>query len=900
MFFHDKDLSYTLEYLKTDKDLGLKSSDVLTSKNTYGKNVLTKRKKKGFFSKLFSALLEPMLVILIFAFVIAFGTNLGKYIKSGDGDFGECFGILFAIVLSVTITLVMESSSERAFEALGRIYERITVKVVREGQIITLAQSELVVGDVVYLESGDKIVADGRLVESSGLLIDESALTGESVPQKKNADTVLNVSKPLAERVNCVYSGTFVAGGNGKMVVTAVGDKTEIGGIAGELDKKQDGNSPLQQKLNGLGKTVSIIGAVTAILVFVISIIKLVAQGNLTFGGVQELFVSCIILIVAAVPEGLPTIVAVSLALNMIKLAKENALIKKMTATETMGAVSVICSDKTGTLTENKMKVHRVCMNQFCVEPDKLNFEPLMQNFVCNSTADLSVKGKNVLRIGSATECALLEAFKKAKNGENYVDYRLKYHVVSRQPFSSDNKYMTTTIKINDGYRKLLKGAPEVVVKMCNLTSAQISKILSDIGKEQEKARRVLCFAHCDYESDNKTEKYVYDGYVSIADPIRKEVYDAVNDCKKAGIKIKMLTGDNSITAYAIAKELGVANSKTQVTTASDIEKLDDETLKRLLESVTVIARSTPIIKLRVVRLLKSMGEVVAVTGDGINDAPAIRHADVGVAMGISGSEITKEAADAVLLDDSFATVVKAVAFGRNVYRNLQRFIIFQLTVNVSALLFITACAVLGVPAPFNTYQLLWINVIMDGPPALTLGLEKAGKSLMSEKPVKRNESIISKKMLFRILVGGIFIGVIMILQYLYNFLKIPMTEQNSAVFTLFILFQLFNAFNCRELGSKSIFKSIGKNKIMLSTFIAVFIVHVLIVQVFAVSVGLSAMCASSWIKTILTAFTVVMLFETTKLVYRLIRNTKEVEGNVRQLEFSSRLNKKGSVTNSD
>ena len=832
-----------------------------------------------------------MLVILTFALIVAFGTNLGKFIKSGEGDFGECFGILFAIVLSVSITLVMESSSERAFEALGRIYERITVKVVREGQIITMSQAELVVGDVVFLESGDKIVADGRLLEGSDLLIDESALTGESLAQRKNADIVLKSTVPLAERVNSVYSGTFVTGGSGKMLVTAVGDKTEIGGIAGELDKKEENNSPLQQKLNRLGKTVSIIGAVSAVLVFVISIIKLIAVGGVTFGGVQELFVSCIILIVAAVPEGLPTIVAVSLALNMIKLAKENALIKKMTATETMGAVSVICSDKTGTLTENKMKVNSVCLNQFCLEPEKLNFEPIMQNFACNSTADLVRSKGKIIRNGSATECALLEAFESANGKGAYDDYRKTYTVIERRPFSSDDKYMTTTIKFNGVYRKLIKGAPEVLLNKCKLTAAQIRKIKDDVSKHQENAGRVLCFAHVDYSGENAPTEYVYDGYVSIADPIRKEVYQAVKDCKRAGIKVKMLTGDNSLTAFAIAKELGIAKDKTQVVTASEIEKLDDETLKKLLKSVTVIARSTPIIKLRVVRILKSMGEVVAVTGDGINDAPAIKHADVGVAMGISGSEITKEAADAVLLDDSFATVVKAVSFGRNVYRNLQRFIIFQLTVNVSALLFITACALLGAPAPFNAYQLLWINVIMDGPPALTLGLEKASRNLMSEKPVSRNENIVSAKMLLRILIGGVFIGVVMIAQYLYNFLCVPLKEQKSTVFTLFILFQLFNAFNCRELGGQSILKSMGKNKIMLFTFIVVFIVHVIIVQVLSGIVGLSAMSVTSWIKTLIAAFSIVVIFEVVKLFYRLIGGEKEDKG-VKLLKLSSKYGK--------
>ncbi len=873
MNYYDKTVMQTLSSLKSDKMKGLSSEDVALSRKEYGENFLSKGKKRTLLNKFFDALKEPMLIILMFGFVLALGTNLGKYFKSGEGDFAECLGIFFAIILSVSITLIMEGSSEKAFTALGRIYENLAVRVIRDGKTVLIPQGQVVVGDIIIIESGDKIVADGRLIESRLLSVDESTLTGESVPAQKDASVVLEKNVALAERINCVYSGTFVTAGNGLMVVTAVGNKTEIGNIAGELTV-QATNSPLQIKLGKLGKIITIIGACCAVFVFVLSVIRLYFLGTLNFSGVQELFVSCIVLIIAAVPEGLPTIVAVSLALNMIKLAKENALIKKMTATESAGAVSVICSDKTGTLTQNKMSVVSVCKNQKCSTPESITDQMLMQNFVCNSTADIKVENKRIIGKGNSTECALLEAYQKNSPKYDYKKVRESFHVVEQEPFSSQTKFMITTVKIADKYRRFIKGAPEKVLQQCDLTEGQICKILSEISTHQKMARRVICFGHVDLDNIKSNEKYCFDGFVAISDPIRNDVYKAVQDCKRAGVKIKILTGDNRETALAIAKELKICVGDEGVVNAQDIQNLSDEQFKRILPSITVIARSTPIIKLRVVKALKSMGEVVAVTGDGINDAPAIKQADVGIAMGVTGSEITKEAADIVLLDDSFSTVVKAISFGRNVYKNLQRFILFQLSVNLSALFFITVCAILGLKAPFNTLQLLWINIIMDGPPALTLGLESASKRLMNNKPIKKNSGIVSKKMCARIIFNGMFVGAIMLLQYLTDFMSVG-EQMSGVIFTTFILFQLFNAFNSRELGAQSIFKGIGKNKIMLITFGAVFLMHILIVECCAGLFGVTKLSLLSWIKCLAVSFSIIAVSEIYKAVYRGLKTYK-------------------------
>ncbi len=874
MNFYDKNLSQIIKLLNSDKNSGLNKNAQAKNVNKFGRNILTKQKKLTFFNRLINAIKEPMLVILLFGFAITFGSAFGQFLKTGEADFTECFGILFAVIVSVSITIVMEGSSERAFEVLSNMYRNIAVRVIREGKIKLISEQDLIVGDVVLLESGDKIIADGRIIESNDLTVDESALTGESIQVKKQASDALPERYPLAERTNCLFSGTFVTSGSGKMLVTALGDNTEMGGIAGELLSKEIKEAPLQEKLSRLGKIITLVGTSSAILVFIISIVRLAVLGALDFAGIQELFISCIVLIVAAVPEGLPTIVAISLALNMIKLARSNALIKKMTATETAGAVSVICSDKTGTLTQNKMQVISICLSNSCSTPEKIESEVIKQNFVLNSTADITISKSKTINMGSATECALLTAYNKMAGVVPYQEYRNQFPIIDRQNFTSQSKIMTTTINLGPNRKRiLLKGAPEKVLPLCTLSYAQSQKVLGEMIIHQQNARRVLCFAHLD--SDVNSSKYIYDGFVVIADPIRKDVVKAVSDCKSAGIDIKILTGDNKITAFAIAKELKLVSDIGQVVENDVLERLDDIALKKILSKVSVVARSTPATKLRIVKALKELGEVVAVTGDGINDAPAIKHADVGIAMGISGSEITKEASDIVLLDDSFATVVKTIAFGRNVYKNLQRFILFQLSVNLSALLFITVCAILNLPSPFNTLQLLWINIIMDGPPALTLGLESASDRVMRYPPVRREESIVGFSMLMRIIFNGLYIGIIMFMQYHYNFLELSFNELSGGMFSLFIFFQLFNAFNSRELGAESILKSIGKNKIMLITFAFAFLLHLLIVQVFYGLFFIKPLSLVSWLKIIVTAFSIIMVCEFGKFIFRTFRQGK-------------------------
>ncbi len=873
--------------LNTNSLSGLSTKQAEYNKEKYGVNTLTKEKPESLLRRIWGAASEPMIIMLIMAGIIAVVVNIFRASTGGEADFLECVGIFAAISLSVIITVVMEGKSAKAFEALAKISDDTTVKVIRNGDTIVLGQKELVVGDIVILSTGDKIPADGRLLECSGLASDESALTGESIPAKKDADCIITDEKmPLAERCNMLYSGNFITNGYGKMVITAVGDDTEFGKIAKELTKTEKASTPLQEKLARLGKTITVLGVIAATIVFITEVISFAMTGGIVFEDVLEAFVTSIVLIVAAVPEGLPTIVAVSLSINIIKLSQQNALVKKMIASETVGCINVICSDKTGTLTENKMTVTAFYDNKWHENSSELTSDWLVHNVCLNTTADISAGGAF---IGNPTECAMLNFYEqsdsKKKSKKSYKNERADHDILHAFPFSSELKHMTTISKVDDRIISYVKGSPESVFAMCKIASSDRVEIEKFITKSQERAMRVIAFAHKeldkmrDYEDEihhaSMETDMVFDGFVAISDPLRADVYEAVKNCRLAGIDLKILTGDNIVTATAIANELKLLKDKYKAVEAKEIADLSDAQLLKLLPEISVIARSTPAIKMRVVKLLKSQGNVVAVTGDGINDAPALKNADVGIAMGISGTEVSKEASDMVLLDDSFSTIVKAVAWGRGIYENFRRFIQFQLTVNVSSVIVVFTSIILGLKAPFTALQLLWINIIMDGPPALTLGLEPIYDDLMSRPPTKRSDNIISKSMFARIGMTGVYISAVFLCQYLFNFLGAAENQIPTVNFTLFALFQLFNAFNCRELAATSIFKHFLQNKIMLLVISITFILQIIIIQFAGAFFGTIPLDLYMWLKIFGVTVSVIIISEIMKLLWRALKQKK-------------------------
>lgn len=860
----------------TDSEKGLNPEQVEKSRSTYGTNSFVRQSHESLAKRIWDASTEPMLVMLIFAAIITLAVNITRYFTGREYNFLECVGIFAAIALSVVITIITEGKSAKAFEALNKINEDTLIKVIRNGEPQLITQREIVVGDIIMIETGDKIVADGRLFSSNDLSVDESALTGESLPVKKDAEFVCQKSTPVAERANMLYSGCFVSAGNGQMLVTGVGNDTEFGQIAQELSSIEKTTTPLQEKLDKLGKQITVLGASAAAIVFAIEVLQFVMNGQLNLDTVSDAFITSIVLIVAAVPEGLPTIVAVSLALNIIKMSKENALVKKMIACETIGCVNIICSDKTGTLTENRMTVQKIYTGGELIDPEQLKDEMLLKNYCINSNANISEEDGSWSFIGNPTEGSLLAA--AAKAGVDYQELRQAADIVRVFPFSSQNKDMSTIVRENGKEILYVKGNPEKIISLCTgISEEEKEKNFHLMEEFQNKAGRLLAFAHKelegqynDEEQDEVEQGLIYDGFVVISDPLSSDVYESIRNCRSAGIEVKMLTGDNIRTARAIANELHMLDDDHIAVEAADIEKLTDEELKETLKKIQVIARSTPLVKMRVVKLLKEQGNVVAVTGDGINDAPAIKHADVGIAMGIAGTDVTKEASDMVLLDDSFSTIIKAVQWGRGIYENFKRFIQFQLTVNVSSVVVVICSILAGFSAPFTALELLWINIIMDGPPALTLGLEPIRPDLLKHKPTRRNENIISKKMLLRIFVNGIFISVIFMLQHFKNFLGAAPEEEATVLFTLFVLFQLFNAFNCRELDDTPMFKNLLKNKLMLGVFLLVLILQGIITQFGAAVFETVPLSAAMWGKMLLTAFTVIILNEGIKAVKRL------------------------------
>ena len=885
MDFFQKEVQEVIVELNSNEEMGLSTAEVEARILRYGKNVFTPKEKGSIFGKIFDALKEPLIVILLISGLISLAMN-----HIADG-----LGIFVAVLIATSIAIIQEGKSDKAFEALSKLSEDVHVKAVRDGKVIYISQSDLTIGDIIHLETGDKVPADARVVHRSNLGVDESMLTGEAESVTKISGRIEKENCPLAERVNMLYSGTMVIEGRVIAIVTSIGDKTEMGKIANELKQEETSQTPLQQKLSDLGKRISIVGSIAAAGIFLLELFNMYRQGILVLNnisgalpGIKDAFVTSVALIVAAVPEGLPTMVAITLAFNMQKMAKNNALVRKLIACETIGSVNVICSDKTGTLTENRMTVVDVWCDGKDVTVDKIPCGEMIENFCVNTTADITKSDDRFAFLGNPTECSLLVC--ADKNNINYLHYRKQFgEPVADYNFTSARKMMSTAYEKDNGFRLYTKGSPEKVLNICNrilyngtvipMTQEHKNVIEESITKLQDKARRVLGFAYNDFRDEpqwediyNVEKNLIFTGFIGIEDPLRPDVKQAIEHCRQAGITVKILTGDNINTARAIANQLGIVKKDSLVLEVTDIDEMSDQELKSKLDKIVVIARSNPTAKMRVVKLLKENNNSVVVTGDGINDAPALKAADVGVAMGIAGTEVSKEASDIVLLDDSFSTIVKAIHWGRGIYENFQRFIQFQLTVNVVAFLTVILAELMGYKMPFTTLQLLWVNIIMDGPPALTLGLEPPREHLMEKQPIKRNASIVTKDMLLKIVTNGLFIVTALLMLMKTQVLGGTDVQQSTIVFTSFVLFQLWNAFNSREFGVASIFPNIHRNKFMVGVVFLTFLIQILVTQFGGQVFKTVPLEFALWIKIIGYTFSVVIFSELIKLLMRALR----------------------------
>lgn len=784
---------------------GLSAGDVEKSRREHGENTLTPPKRTPLWKLYLDKYKDPIIKILLVAAVVSLG------LAAIHGEYIETIGIILAIVLATTIGFWFEMDAAKKFNVLTALGEESPVKVRRDGKVVEIARKDVVVGDVVIIEVGDEIPADGTLIESTDLQIDESSLTGEPIITK-HADPEKN-DKEATYPSSKVLRSTMVMNGRGSFQVTEVGDATEIGKVSRASTEITSVKTPLNLQLDKLAKLISKFGIGISVAAFVIFLgrdIIVDADGiwhSTDYLKMAEVvlkyFMMAVTLIVMAVPEGMPMAVTLSLALNMRRMLKNNNLVRKLHACETMGAVTVICTDKTGTLTQNKMQVAE--MQQY--DTDDALFR---SSIALNTTAHLDAEGGK--GIGNPTEIALLLWLEKA--GVDYKELRKDEYMEAQLPFSTERKYMATVGKAGGKRVLMVKGAPEIIMSMCDIDDTARAEITNRLRGYQNQAMRTLAFAYRTLDGGEQPDlsaiaagpKLTFQAVTAISDPIRPDVPDAVKQCISAGIQVKIVTGDTSATAIEIARQIGIWDKETPAEaqiTGPDFAALSDEDAFNLVPKLRVMSRARPTDKQRLVNLLQKHGAVVAVTGDGTNDAPALHHAHVGLSLG-SGTSVAKEASDMTLIDDSFGSIVNAVMWGRSLYRNIQRFLFFQLVVNVTALLLVLGGSFIGTELPLTVTQILWVNLIMDTFAALALASLPPSREVMKEKPRKQTDFIITKGMARGIIgIGLAFFAV------LFAFL-IHCNQQGgdlhlhelSLFFTTFVMLQFWNLFNAKSFGS--------------------------------------------------------------------------------------------------
>lgn len=807
-----------LKMLGTDEN-GLTQNQAKENQKKYGKNELAEGKKKNPFILFLEQYKDFLVIILIIAAII-----------SGVlGDIESAIVIFVVITINAILGTVQHIKAEQSLDSLKEM-SAPTAKVIRDGEIKVVEGIDVTVGDIVVIEAGDYVCSDGRIIENASLKVDESAMTGESEPVEKQ-ETVLDGEKPLGDRVNMLYSGSFATYGRAKMVVTSVGMETEIGKIASLLKSAQEKKTPLQESLDNFGKKLSLI--IIGICVIVLGLELFRSDGiNLTV--FTDAFVFAVALAVAAIPEALSSIVTIVLSVGTQKLAKENAIIRKLQAVEGLGSVSIICSDKTGTLTQNKMTVQKIYFDGKIIDKDdEINARQgqlIIDGALCNDSVQ-----KEGQEIGDPTEIALVNF--SEKHDLPVEKMREKYQRLGEIPFDSDRKLMSTVHKIGGNYKMLTKGAVDVLSGRINevktmdgkrpFTAEDLAELKKVNTEFSQMGLRVLAVCERDVDtvdiSVDDEKDYILLGLVAMQDPPREESAEAVRKCKTAGIRPIMITGDHLVTASAIARKIGILDDSGRAVEGREIENLSDEELDEFVSDVSVYARVSPEHKIRIVSAWQRKGYIVSMTGDGVNDAPALKQADIGVAMGITGSEVAKDAASMVLTDDNFATIVKAIENGRNLYRNIQRAIQFLLSGNTAGILAVLYASFMALPVPFKAVHLLFINLLTDSLPAIALGVEPHSSDVMNEKPRPKNQSILTKKVLTNICVEGIVIGVMTMIAFYVGFLRNAEVASTMAFSTL-CLSRLVHGFNCKSDKPVWFTKKMWNNKSMIGAFFVGFV----------------------------------------------------------------------------
>ena len=849
--WHTKNIKEVEKELRTNIKTGLGDKDVLIRQDEFGKNKIEEGKKESLLVKFINQFKDFMIIILIIAAIIS---AVVSYLE-GTGDYFDSIIIIAIVLFNGLMGLIQEAKAEKSIEALKKMSAPVA-KVRRNGKVLTVNGEDIVPGDIVILETGCYVPADIRLINTYNLKVEESSLTGETEAVEKDENALFNNQKvPLGDMKNMVFAGTAVVNGHAEGIVTNIGMNTEVGKIASMIITNEAPQTPIQKKLSEVGKVLGIACVVICALIFVIGVIKKIS--------VVEMFMTSVGLAVAAIPEGLPAIVTIILSIAVTKMAKRNAIIRKLPAVETLGSSKVICSDKTGTLTENNMKVVEIIGNKNKI----LEYGALCCNCEIN---------EGVVE-GEPTEVAIVKEAVKEK--QNKILPR-----ICEIPFDSNRKLMSTVNELENGkYRIITKGAPEILLGICDyyeenntvhdMNSTFLSKIKNKNEKMAEKALRVLGVAYLDVDimpkeisADFLEKGLIFEGLIGMIDPPRKGVKEAVLACRRAGIKTVMITGDHITTAKAIAKDLEILRGRELAITGQELDKISDSKLEKEIMNYSVFARVTPEHKVRIVKAFQKTGAVVAMTGDGVNDAPALKKSDIGIAMGRKGTDVAKNAADMILNDDNFVTIVDAVKQGRNIFDNIKKAIHFLIATNIGEIVTIFVGLLLGVKSPLLAVQLLWVNLVTDSLPAIALGLEPPEKDIMNRPPRDSRKSIFADGLMGKIVVEGFMIGMFTILAFFIGNRYYGIEVARTMAFISLGMLELIHSFNVKS--EESIFKvGLFENKYLVGAFLlgTVLQLGIVFVPTLAEIFKLTQLNTTQWLITIAISIAPIIIVELQK-----------------------------------
>ena len=856
-----KEVKRVEEEFGTNQEYGITQEEAKKRIEHYGKNKLADKKKENIFIRFIKQFNDFMIIILIVASIIS--TVVSKF--DGSGDYIDSIIIIAIVVFNAIMGLLQEAKAEKSLEALKTMTAPVA-KVKREGKIVTIPGEEVVPGDILFLEAGNYVPADARLIMASNLKVEESSLTGENLPVLKDANIILNNCQGIGDMVNMVFSSTVIVNGHGIAIVTETGMNTKVGKIANMIITDEAPQTPIQKKLAKVGKSLGIGCLIICLVIFIIGLFKKIEP--------IEMFMTSVGLAVAAIPEGLPAIVTIVLSIGVTKMAKKNSIIRKLPAVETLGSSSVICSDKTGTLTQNKMQV----VEEFTLGLSKNNLIKL----ACMCTdSEVQIEGQKKVAKGEPTEAAIVNEALNQNIDKNELYTKMRR--VADIPFDSTRKMMTTIHKFENKYMIITKGAPDIILGKCKYYNENENLKVIDLNVNRKinenneimanKALRVIAVAYkiidtipSKIESNQIEDGLTFVGLIGMIDPPRKGVKEAVAACRRAGIKTVMITGDHILTAKAIAKELGILKMRDGAITGKELDQISQKELEKNIMSYSVFARVSPEHKVRIVKAFQSEGAVVAMTGDGVNDAPALKNADIGIAMGKNGTDVAKNAADMVLADDNFVTIVEAVKQGRNIFDNIRKAIHFLIATNIGEIVTIFMGLILGLKSPLLAIQLLWINLVTDSFPAIALGLEKSDANIMNRKPIDSKKGLFADGLWSKIFVEGTMLGMLTLFAFSIGNKMYSLEVGRTMAFVCLGMLELVHSFNIKS--EESIFKvGIFENKYLVGAFLlgTIMQVGVVIFSPIASIFKLVPLNSIQWIYTILISLVPIVIVEIQK-----------------------------------